>query len=87
MVPMTNTEPDVRRAQIRWPNEVGANPNVVRREVEQAALREASSTVAPGEQVVYLQVEGGVAERGNDAVMVWSYSYQVLRPGGQAVRR
>lgn len=45
------------------------------------------SSVADGEMVFDLQVEGGTMQRGNDAVMVWPYSYQVVPQGGQAATR
>jgi len=76
-------EPGIRHGKIRWPNEHGVNPNEVRRAAEQ----EAWSTVAEGEMVYGLHLEGGLAEKGNNAVMVWSYSYQVVKPGGQAAAR
>ena len=79
---MTNTAPERQHGKIRWPNEPGAE-----RDVWEAAQQEAWSMVAEGEQVYDFQLHGGVAERGNDAVMVWSYSYQVVKPGGQAARR
>jgi hypothetical protein len=77
---MTNT--NEQRGTIRWPNRNDAAQGVY-----QAALREAQSTVGPDEEVVYLQLQDGVAERGNSEVMVWSYTYQILKPGGQAVKR
>jgi len=55
--------------------------------VRRAAEQEAWSTVAEGEMVYGLHLEGGLAEKGNNAVMVWSYSYQVVKPGGQAAAR
>jgi hypothetical protein len=80
---MTNTEPDIRHGKIRWPNQRGVNPNAVL----QAAREQAWSTVAEGEEVFDLRLEGGVVEKGNNSVMVWSYSYQVVKPGGQAAAR
>jgi hypothetical protein len=76
------SESNVRRGEIRWPNERGAA-----QQVYQAALQEAWSTGTPPEQVFDFQLHGGVAEQGNDAVMVWTYSFQVVGPGGQASAR
>jgi len=73
------TTPQVRHGTVRIPN--GGNPNVRWKQAEDAARQDAKLTLADGEMVVDLQVEGGTAERGNDAVMVYSYSYQVLKPG------
>lgn len=78
--PMTNTGSEVRRGTLRWPNQRGVNPHVVL----QAATEQAWSTVAEGEQVYDVHLEGGIAEPGNEAVMIWSYSYQVVQPGGSA---
>lgn len=80
MIPMTTTNrPEVRHGTIRWPN--GGNPTARWQAAERAAWKEAQSTLADGEQVVDLRLETGAAERGNDSVMVYSYSYQVIKPG------
>jgi hypothetical protein len=70
---VAKNELEVRRGTIRWPNTV--NSNLAYRGVEQAAWQEARAAVGPSEQVVSLEVHGGVAEKGNDGVMVWKFSY------------
>lgn len=72
---------EVRHGKLFLPNTNAPNPNAV----YAAALREAESSIGEGEMVFDLQVEGGVAQKGTGAaVMVWSYSYQVLPPGPSA---
>jgi hypothetical protein len=81
-------DPDVRHGKILWPNTSGANSNAVWAQAQAAALAEAESSVADDEMVVDLQLHGGVAQKGaGGAVMVFSYSYQVVPPGGQAAAR
>jgi hypothetical protein len=75
---MTTNEPEIRHGNIRRPNTGGI---AAWRAAEQAALQEAQTAVADGERVVDLRIEGGRSERGNDSVMVYSYSYQVVKPG------
>jgi hypothetical protein len=79
---MSENEPGVRRGQILWPN-----GNINFNEVVRAAQLEADAAVGEGERAVDLQVRGGVAQKGNDAVMVFPYSYQVLGPGGSVAAR
>jgi len=76
---------EIRSGKIGRPNEVGANPKAEWRAAEQAALLEAQSTLAQGEQVYDLRIDTAVAERGNIGVMVYSYSYQVAKPGDQII--
>jgi len=83
MAAMTKNQPETRWGEIRWPNEAGANPTARSRPVEQAAWREARSTVADGELGYNLRIDTELVERGNDSVMVYLYSYQVFKPGGQ----
>ena len=78
------TQPDVRRGTILWPND--GDPNNIHA-VQRAAQQEAEATVAKGEWVVDLQIGGGTAQQGNDSVMLWRYSYQVLGPGGSVGHR
>jgi hypothetical protein len=78
-------DPDVRHGKILWPN---SNSHAVWAQVHAAALKEAQSSVGKDDMVFDLQVHGGVAKKGTQgAVMVWSYSYQVVPPGGQAAAR
>ena len=89
IMPVTNDDqPEMRRGQTRRPNLPNANPTAEWGAAEQTAWREAQLTLADGERVFDLRIDTAVAERGNDDVMVYSYSYQVLRPGTtQAVTR
>lgn len=75
---MTTNKPEVRHGTIRCPNIGGI---AAWRAAEQAALQQARSTVAEGEQVVDLRVDGGRSDNADDSVMVFSYSYQVVKPG------
>ena len=88
-MPVTNDDqPEMRRGQTRRPNLPNANSTAEWRAAEQQAWREAQSTLVDGERVFDLQIHTAVAERGNNDVMVYSYSYQVLKPGTtQAVTR
>jgi hypothetical protein len=80
--------PEVRHGKIPWPNTTGENPNTVYTQVYAAALKEAESSVGEDDMVFDLQVQDGVAQKGTGArVMTWSYSYQVVPPGGQAAAR
>jgi hypothetical protein len=83
MIAMSKNQPEMRWGEIRWPNEAGANPTARSQAVEQAAWREARSSVADGELVYGLRIDTALVERGDDSVMVYLYSYQVFKPGGQ----
>jgi hypothetical protein len=87
MIAMTMNQPEIRWGEIRWPNEAGANPTARAQAVEQAAWREARSSVADGELVYGLRIDTALVEWGNDSVMVYLYSYQVFKRGGQAADR
>ncbi len=76
------SKPDVRRGTIAWSNREG-----VQAAVYAAASAEAQASLSDGEKVYELQVEPGTAQRGNNAMMDYPYSYLVVRPGGQARRR
>jgi hypothetical protein len=65
MKPMSRS--NVRRGQIRWANEPGAEQQVYEAALQQAC---AWSTVAEGERVFDFQLHGGVPERGNNTVKV-----------------
>jgi hypothetical protein len=87
MIAMSNNQPETRWGEIRWPNEAGANPTARSQAVEQAAWREARASVADGELVYGLRIDTALVEWGNDSVMVYLYSYQVFKLGGQAADR
>lgn len=81
-------EPDIRRGTILWPNEPGANPNAVYAQVRAAAMHRAESSITEGDMVFDLQIETSYAATGTNAeVMEWTYSYQVIPPGGGAAVR
>jgi hypothetical protein len=86
MMPMTTNEPEVRRGQTRRPNLPNANPTAAWRAAEQAAWQEAQATLADGERAFDLRIDHAASERGNNDVMVYSYSYQVLKPGNHRGR-
>jgi hypothetical protein len=87
MVPMTTNEPERRHGQISRPNQPGADANAEYRAAWQEADREARSKVADDEEVFDLQVDPGVAEGAGARNMVYAYSHQVVKPGGQAIKR
>lgn len=73
---------ELRYGKIRLSNNRGSAQRAY-----DAALAQAWSTVAEGEHVFDLILDGGQADLGNDAVMVWSYSFQVVGPGESASGR
>jgi hypothetical protein len=76
MVPMTNTQPDIRRGEIRLP--IGTNPTAVL----QAARVDAQSRLPRGEEPYDFQLGPATTAKG-EAMQDFPYSYQVVKQGGQ----
>jgi hypothetical protein len=74
---MTSNEPEIRRSTIRLPNLSNVNPEWVQR----AATQEAQASLANDDRVFDLQLHGGRSDRHDNDVMVWAYSFQVIKPG------
>lgn len=68
---------EVRRGQIELPNVSNVNPHAVVRRAEQVA----HTMVANDERAVDVKVSGGTVKTGDENVMVWNFSFQVLPPG------
>lgn len=75
---------DVRSGKVFRPND-GQQPDMSA--LYRLAQQQAEAAVGPDERVFDLQIGTGRPEKGNDAVMVHSYTYQVVGPGGSAAAR